>query len=182
MKNCIICGAVLNADNTTWYRQKNYIHKCNDCDRAEKTNQAREKRRKDPSAANERSRKHREKVKTQNPVKYTCEQMRSSATKRAKALGFDLDITTDYLSSIAPHNCEILGIKLKYGGGIKTKASASLDRMNPKFGYIIGNVQIISNLANMMKNEASSDELSMFAEWVMRSHDKRFKVDSKDIK
>lgn len=182
MKNCIICGVDLTSETTTWYRQKNYIHKCNVCNRAEKAQQAREKRKIDPSAGMQRYLRHRDKLKREDPIKYSCTQMRASAKKRADALSIGMNITTDYLISIATEECGILKYKLKYGGGEKTKESASLDRIDPVKGYVVGNVQIISNLANMMKNAADHTDLMNFANWVMRSHDKAKGVQTDKIK
>ena len=181
MKNCIMCGTGLDGSTTTWYRQKNYIHKCNDCIKIEKRDQASKWRSENKCESYNRQRIYKQNLKSSNPVKYTCSQMAASSAKRAKALGLDRDIDAAYLVGIAPERCPVFGTELKYGGGQKTKSSASLDRVDPSLGYTIGNVQIISNLANMMKNEATKEELIMFSEWVgtMRSHDKRHGVDTK---
>lgn len=167
MKSCCICGIGLNGNNTTWYRQKNYIHKCNDCVRAEKREQAKRYLAADPEKYKDRSVKYRAKLKEENPVKYTCIQMRASAHKRAKALGVPFNIDVGYLVGIAPKYCPVLGVEIKYGGNEKTKASASLDRIDSLKGYTKGNVQIICNLANLMKSEATMDEQISFARWVI---------------
>ncbi len=70
-----------------------------------------------------------------------------------------------YCKAIAPTHCPILGIELKRGCEQKV-ANPSVDRIVPEKGYVPGNIQIISNKANMMKNSASLDELMKFAEWV----------------
>jgi len=167
MKNCIICESILNKDNTTWYRQKNYIYKCNECIKIEKRNQSYNFRKNNPSLANDRSTKSRLKSKKLNPVKYTANQMRSSSFKRAKALGLDFDITSDFIYSICKEECPILGVKLKYGGGDKAKNSASLDRIDSFKGYTKDNVMVISSLANTMKSNATKDELLKFGQWVV---------------
>lgn len=166
MKNCIICEDLLTANNTTWYRQKNYIHKCNDCSRKEKADQARKFREKDPSEANARSRKCRSNKKKHDPIGYTSMQMVCSASKRAKMLGINFDLTAKFVKSICPVVCPVFGLDLKYGGGDKTKFSASLDRIDSCGGYTMDNVMVLSSLANTMKSNASRDELSLFADWV----------------
>jgi len=166
MKSCIICGALLSGENTTWYRQKNYIHKCNDCSRIEKRKQAVHFRKNNPSLANERHTKSRLKSKALNPIKYTATQMRSSALKRANALNLDFNLTSKYIVGISKKTCPILGVEMKYGGGAKSNSSASLDKIIPSKGYVEGNVQVISLLANLMKSSATPDELIKFANWV----------------
>jgi hypothetical protein len=44
--------------------------------------------------------------------------------------------------------------------------NTSIDRINPKLGYVEGNIQIISHKANRMKSNASVEELKLFARWV----------------
>lgn len=105
-------------------------------------------------------------MKKEDPLRYSCIQMLGNSRKRSKKLNLDNDIDIDYLLSIAPKICPIMKRHLKYGGGNLTKYSASLDRINPKNGYIKGNVQIISNIANMMKSYATKKELNLFSMWI----------------
>ena len=167
MKYCTVCEDELTEDNFKEYRANNYIWKCNNCMREEKRKQIKQARIKAPELYYNRSVEYQKNLKKENPVKYTCIQMAASARKRAASKGKSFDITTEYLVSIAPQYCPVFGVELKYGGGEKTKSSASLDRIDSSKGYEKGNVQIISNLANMMKNEADKTELQTFALWVL---------------
>lgn len=171
-KCCVICGVILDASNTTWYRQKNYVYKCNACIKNEKAIQARESRNRDPGLAAERNFRHKSKLKTTNPNKYSAQQMCASAKKRAFALGVPCDIDPAYIESICFKTCPVLGYELKYGGGGKAKNSASIDRIIPSLGYVRSNVMIISLLANTMKNEATPQELLLFAGWVQKTYSK----------
>lgn len=166
-KKCIICNVELNETNTTWYRVKNYIYKCNECLKTEKRESARLYRKKNPNKSNERSRKYNCKLKKENPKKYTSRQMYSSAKKRSIALGKNFDLTTDYILTICPDKCPVFGFELKYGGGDKTKSSASLDRLDSSEGYTKENVQVVSMLANLMMSNATKDEQVIFAKWVL---------------
>lgn len=179
MKKCIRCEIQLTQNNTTNYRLKNYIYKCNECIRSEKKEYARKFFENNPDRCRDRSRVHKARLRANSPVKYSCHQMRSSASKRAKAFDLPFDITSDYLISIAPEFCPVMGYKLAYGGGDKTKASPSLDRINPKKGYIVGNVQVLSLIANTMKNEATVEELNSFANWVNSGFSTQPQVKSK---
>jgi hypothetical protein len=109
---------------------------------------------------------YRRRLQENDPVKYTCVQMRCSAQKRAKKQGLEFDITTDFLIEIAPKTCPVFHEPLEYGGGQKTKMSASLDRIDSTKGYTRDNVQIISSLANSMKSNATVKEMIFFAHWV----------------
>jgi len=170
MKKCIICSVELSRCNTTWYRQKNYIHKCNDCIREEKRLQAKKSWDRDPEASRERGRRYKERQKKHNPKRYSAGQMCASAAKRSRALGLAYDIKTEYVLSICPDTCPILGYDIKYGGGEKSKKSASLDRIDPELGYVMGNVQVVSLLANLMKSESSKEDQIKFARWVLSKH------------
>ena len=41
----------------------------------------------------------------------------------------------------------------------------SLDRIRPELGYIVGNIAIISMRANLIKQDASAEELRQVASW-----------------
>jgi|TARA_R110000824_G_scaffold13097_2_gene57079 hypothetical protein len=64
-----------------------------------------------------------------------------------------------------PKVCTVLGIKLDWDMNGCNNNSPSLDRVNPKLGYIKGNVIMMSNLANKMKNNATPEELKQFSEY-----------------
>lgn len=92
------------------------------------------------------------------------------ATKqRAKKAGIEFSLT---LSDIKiPEVCPYLGLPITniYGCG-RIRTNASLDRIDPSKGYVPENIQIISDLANRMKQNATSDELLLFADGVKRIH------------
>jgi hypothetical protein len=78
---------------------------------------------------------------------------------KAKGIPFDLDVT----DVIPPDFCPVLGIKLELhnqGSGYHVD-SASVDRIDPTKGYTKGNVRVISARANLLKNDATSDELRL---------------------
>ena len=78
---------------------------------------------------------------------------------KAKGIPFDLDVT----DVIPPDFCPVLGIKLalhNQGSGYHVD-SASVDRIDPTKGYTKGNVRVISARANLLKNDATSDELRL---------------------
>lgn len=94
------------------------------------------------------------------------------AKKRAKAKDIPCDVDLEYLCSIAPDICPVLGVELLWDTTTKTKrgspqhASPSLDRVDPNKGYVKGNVAIISNKANMIKCDAKLRELYAVADWL----------------
>lgn len=87
-----------------------------------------------------------------------------AAKNRAKRLDREFDI---YLKDVVcPSVCPILGIPLIKGEGRQHSASPSLDRIDSTKGYIKGNVQVISQLANTMKGAATPEQLVKFAKWI----------------
>lgn len=73
-----------------------------------------------------------------------------------------------YLKNISPEKCPIFNKKLVSGIGAMHDFSPSVDKIIPKKGYVKGNIQVISNLANRMKNNATPTQLKQFAQWVMK--------------
>lgn len=88
---------------------------------------------------------------------------------RCRKNGTPFNLTKEYVDSITPTHCPILGYLLvrQVGKVGASYNSPSIDRIVPSKGYIIGNVQIISNKANTMKSNATPEELLMFANWIL---------------
>lgn len=85
-----------------------------------------------------------------------------AAKNRAKEK--NLDFNLELSDILIPEFCPILEVQLVP----KTEYAPSLDRINPIKGYVKGNVQVISRKANIMKNNATKEELVKFAEWVKK--------------
>lgn len=74
-----------------------------------------------------------------------------------------------YVEKIIPARCPVMGTKFTRTIGLGVdQTNISIDRINPKLGYVMGNLQVISALANRMKRDANQRELKQFAEWVLR--------------
>jgi hypothetical protein len=67
-----------------------------------------------------------------------------------------------------PDVCPVFGVPFEFGKGRVGPMSPTLDKITPKNGYVPGNIQVISHLANSMKNNATKEQLISFAEWVLR--------------
>ena len=83
------------------------------------------------------------------------------------------DISAEYIYDIAPDICPVFKIALgwcKITGGKAKQNSPSIDRINPKLGYIEGNIQVISNFANTMKQNATPEQLKQFGEWAISQY------------
>ena len=97
-----------------------------------------------------------------------------AAKARATKAGVPFNITTDDIS--IPHECPVLGIPLIVGADKASDNSPSLDRVVPRFGYIVGNVLVISNRANRIKNDATPTELRLVADFFERHLAKNWMV------
>jgi hypothetical protein len=69
-----------------------------------------------------------------------------------------------------PTYCPILGMQMKQNRDHGKDDSFSIDEIIPGVGYVKGNVQVVSNKANIMKSNASRDQLLAFADWVYRTY------------
>jgi len=116
---------------------------------------------------------HREQILERQRLKrknFPLKRMIWNAKRRAKEkdLPFDLEET----DLIQVTHCPYLNIPLHYEGGRpREDCTASLDKIDPSLGYIKGNVEIISDLANRMKNNASVEMLLLFAQNIIKRFD-----------
>ena len=97
------------------------------------------------------------------------------AKQRSKRKQVAFNLTLDYLESIATDVCPVFGTTFMWGRneGKRGPEGATLDRIIPELGYIIGNVAFISDKANRIKAEFTENELYKVADWL---HDKRKEV------
>lgn len=78
-----------------------------------------------------------------------------SATKN----GLPFNLSVEDIS--IPEFCPVLGLKLEKNDNKQGGNSPSLDKIIPEKGYIKGNVRVISQRANMLKSNATIEELKL---------------------
>jgi hypothetical protein len=90
---------------------------------------------------------------------------RKAAAKKHEIF-FDLELND--VINLAPDFCPVLNIKLSWGerNGKVTNNSPSLDKFDPKKGYIKGNIHWISFKANTIKSNATLEEIEAVANWM----------------
>ena len=91
------------------------------------------------------------------------------AKQNSKDKGLEFNISVEDI--IIPSHCPYLNIPLlTEQGSHHSKSYYSIDRIDSSKGYIKGNIQIISLLANTMKNDATTEQLVMFANNILKLH------------
>jgi hypothetical protein len=87
---------------------------------------------------------------------------------RQRAKRYDLPFNLDISDVTIPEKCPILGIKLFPSKGGSSDNSPSLDKIVNERGYVKGNVRVISNRANTLKNNATAEELQLILDDIRR--------------
>lgn len=90
----------------------------------------------------------------------------SNAKRRAKEKGLDFNITIEDI--VIPEVCPVLGIPIKVSSGKTDDTSPSLDRIDNTKGYVKGNVRVISFRANVIKNNATIEDIRKILEYMER--------------
>ena len=109
---------------------------------------------------------YRDKHKTR-PDQSICNRKLTNWRNRAKREGKVFEIEYDDVPWVT--HCPFLGIELNYeikGHAAGQDNSPSLDRIDNTKGYVKGNVQVLSRLANTMKSSATPEQLRAFAQAV----------------
>lgn len=86
--------------------------------------------------------------------------MYDRAKSRAVLKGQEFTITKEDI--VIPDVCPVFGVPMKKN----TKYAPSLDRTDSSKGYVPGNVRVISLRANILKNDATADELQLILKYV----------------
>lgn len=97
-------------------------------------------------------------------MSYDIGKLKKWAKYRAKLQGIDYEL--DGVELIEPTHCAILGLELKANKRYSGPDSPTIDRLDNTRGYVPGNVWIISNQANLMKSNASIQQLNLFSRWI----------------
>lgn len=88
-----------------------------------------------------------------------------NAKKRAEDKWIEFSITIDDIP--LPSVCPVLGIPIVHGGF--TDGSASIDRLDCSKGYVPGNVIIMSQKANRLKNNGTTAEIRAIADFMEKN-------------
>jgi hypothetical protein len=89
----------------------------------------------------------------------------SDIRKRSPQRDVVCELTYEDIYPLMVTHCPVLGIELQYGGK-RCDATASIDRVIPSLGYVPGNVVVISDRANRIKNDATLAELEALVAWM----------------
>lgn len=93
---------------------------------------------------------------------------RLKASAKSRNLPFSLRYE-DLLNR--PTTCEYLGIPLNYRSTKLQHDSGSVNRIDSSKGYEASNIEIISNKANTMLQNATKEELIFFAKKILEKYE-----------
>jgi len=111
----------------------------------------------------------------EDPIMFWCAYTVTRKRRTCKDLNIPFDLDPEYLRTLYVEKCPVFGLNLLYRKSSTRRTGvlasydpnqASLDRIDPKGGYVKGNVAIISRRANAIKNDASAEDLRRVAAWL----------------
>jgi hypothetical protein len=94
--------------------------------------------------------KHKDRMRVENPRRAWFKSLR--ARSKAKGIEFNLIESAD---ALWPAYCPVLGIPIIPSSPRPTDNSPSCDRLDPGLGYVRGNVRVISQRANRLKDNCT---------------------------
>lgn len=102
--------------------------------------------------------------------KHPHKKLLKASKYNAKVRGLEHNI--DESDIVIPSHCPYLNIELTSKvESCNHPTTISLDRIDSSKGYVKGNVQVISRLANLMKSYATKEQLITFSKNVLKLHD-----------
>jgi hypothetical protein len=88
----------------------------------------------------------------------------------AKERNYDFNLTIEDIN--IPERCPYLDVLIETDLSKNNSDNYySIDRIDSTKGYVKGNVQIISRLANTMKNKATKKQLILFSKNILKMYD-----------
>lgn len=89
---------------------------------------------------------------------------------KARAVEHGLPFSITIADIVIPDLCPAFGMALEKGGGKRGGGpwSPSLDRIIPEHGYVLGNIQVVSRKFNIIKSNATPEELGAAAMFMLR--------------
>lgn len=104
-------------------------------------------------------------------------QMRFLAARdRSKKKNIPFNITKEYLKELwdkQEGKCAISGIKMSFEQcNGRTNTNVSIDQINHKDGYTVGNVQLVCMAVNQMKSDMLMEDLYKFCEAIIENKQK----------
>lgn len=97
--------------------------------------------------------------------------MLNNSKQRAKSVGREHTLNIDDI--VIPDFCPILSIKLETGDRKSHYNAPSIDRIDNNKGYTKENIMIISVRANLLKKDATIDELITIGNFYQKLKDKK---------
>lgn len=114
-------------------------------------------------------------------------QVRFLAAKgRSKKQNLPFNITKEYLKELWDKQngkCAISGLEMTFeqcNGRVPT--NVSIDQINHKNGYTIGNIQLVCMAVNQMKSDMLMEDLYKFCDLIIKNKQKCQKVESQEEK
>lgn len=91
---------------------------------------------------------------------------------RCKQRGESVDITPADILAVWPkdNRCPVFGTPFRFGpvNYADRTAIPSVDRIDAKRGYVRGNIAVISWRANVIKNDATLEDLQRLVRWLKK--------------
>lgn len=92
----------------------------------------------------------------------------NQARYRAKQKGLEFDLDAELIQvRINTGRCEVTGIPFTLTGG-RTWDSPSLDRIDPKSGYVMNNIRVVLDCLNIMANTWGVEKVLQIADAVLK--------------
>lgn len=90
----------------------------------------------------------------------------SAAKQRSKKRDIPFSLTRSKVEEALRLGCPVFGFPFDPSGARAMRGAATADRFNPVLGYTDENTYIVSDLVNLIKQDASAEEVLRVALWM----------------